>query len=249
MLAVLLVGAWSTALASASTRSFLVQYSGTGTYKFTQETQDSPECGEVFNHLTENTSFSWFTTYDLSIDVLSAGVRSEGAQTIALEDHDQDNEATLDGVATGCQSGNWDCHGEVSPHSGDATLSAFGAANGASAKFTLEAVPKDGFDGDDYGGQWSGDIGPFSCDEYNGLPVLQGIFENPDLDGETGPLFTASFPVKAATWISLPRGHYFKVDISPGHYAPKPETVCFASDGCDHESLDWSGVVKVRRYR
>jgi hypothetical protein len=240
---------WSAALASAAgVRHYLVQYSGTGTYKSTTETQTSPECGEVDDKLTENTSFSWFTTYNITIGVARHRISSGGDKSQSMKDSDKTNDQDMSGVISGCQSGTYDCHGTVDPADGDSELSSFSAGAGGSSKFDVEAVSQDGFTGRDFGGTWDPSLDPFNCDEYDDLPALTGIFRNPNLDGGVGPLFKASFPVKYATWLSLPKGHYFKVDVKPGHYAPKPEYVCYQVDGCDHESLDWSGVVKVRRY-
>jgi hypothetical protein len=35
--------------------------------------------------------------------------------------------------------------------------------------------------------------------------------------------------------------------ISPGHYALPKQQFCSADDGCESETFDWSGVVRVKR--
>jgi hypothetical protein len=53
--------------------------------------------------------------------------------------------------------------------------------------------------------------------------------------------------VKYATLKNLPVHHYYKVHIAPGHYAQPKREFCQPNDGCESESFDWSGVVRVKR--
>ena len=85
--------------------------------------------------------------------------------------------------------------------------------------------------------------GPTSCDEeFTDVPTLLDPVFAPPSQTE------ASFPVKVATLKSLPVGHYFKVKISPGHYAPSiPSYDCQQNDGCENLSWNFDGTVRVTR--
>jgi hypothetical protein len=73
LVGVLLLGAWSAALASARGEAFTVTYSGAGTLIGQTKSLTSPECGDVTEVRNETTHFSWVTHYDLPLLVSGPG--------------------------------------------------------------------------------------------------------------------------------------------------------------------------------
>jgi hypothetical protein len=55
------------------------------------------------------------------------------------------------------------------------------------------------------------------------------------------------FPIKYSTLRTLPRGHYLKLDISPGHYAAKHHNFCFKKRRVLLREVQVAGDVTVRR--
>jgi hypothetical protein len=208
----------------------------------------SPQCGDVTITRTEDTHFSWIDQWHLSLDV-GSGVSSGSAtdKTKAIPGDDNDSTITLDGSGDGCQGGSASCKGESEPEPGwDADVKVQGGDT--STQLTAEGLfgPK-GWTPDDFSGTWADPdsiLGADSCDEYatDFNELLVPLVEVPDE-------FKASFPVKAATWKSLRPGHYFRVKISIGHYAPELPVYdeCQADDGCNSLDFSFDGTVRVTR--
>ena len=96
-----------------------------------------------------------------------------------------------------------------------------------------------GFTGKGFAGGWTFPTG--SCGEnFNRRQLLLPEFGIP-------AQLQARFPVKFQTLNSLPRGHYFRVRISAGHYARAHRNSCFAQGGCLKDQFSWKGVVTVTR--
>jgi hypothetical protein len=109
------------------------------------------------------------------------------------------------------------------------------------SKFRVGGVGSESFRPVDFSGAWNaGD--PGSCANWarqGGTLITQEF-------GITAEIL-ATFPVRYATLKNLPVHHYFKVHIAPGHYAQPKREFCQPNDGCESESFDWSGVVRVKR--
>jgi hypothetical protein len=243
-----LIALWGAALASASTRTYSVSYSGSGHLSSDTVIDLSPQCGDVTITRVENTHFSWIDQWHLSLAVgsgIGGGSATDRALPIAGEDND--STITLDGSGDGCQGGSATCHGQSEPEPGwEAELKVQGGDG--STRLTAEALGgAKGWTPEDFSGTWADPdsiLGAGSCDEYatDFDELLEPLVEVPTE-------FKASFPVRAATWKSLRRGHYFKVRISAGHYAPElpPYDDCESDDGCNSLDFSFSGTVKVTR--
>ncbi len=242
LVGLLLLGAWSAALASAHGEIFTVTYSGAGTLTSRTESVTSPECGDVTEVRNETTHFSWVTHYELPVLVFgSDGVGGASAKTEPQPSALASNESTVTLSDTGCQPGLANCKGESDPQPGhDATFDMSGAAKRARSRVEVGAVGGfAGFTGKGFSGGWGFTSGSCAI-QFNDSQLLRPEF---DVISQ----LTASFPVKVATLESLPVGHYFKVRISAGHYAPAHHDTCFASDGCLKDDFTWHGVVEFRR--
>jgi len=243
-----LLALWSAGFASASTRTYKVTFSGSGHFTSDVDIDLSPDCGDVTITRDEDTYFSWVDQWHLSLSVgskVGSGKAEDKALPIAGEDND--STVTLDGSGDGCMDGRADCKGESEPEPGwDSYLKVQGG------KLTAEGVgPASGGKGwtpKDFSGTWADPdsiLGAGSCDEYAD-----------DFDELLSPLiyvpaeFTASFPVRTSTWKSLKVGHYFKVKISEGHYAPDLpfyDNCDYEANGCHSQHLSFNGTVKVTR--
>ena len=71
LVGLLVLSAWSAALASAHGEIFTVNYSGAGTITSRIQTITSPQCGEVTEVRNETTHFSWVTHYELPVLVFT----------------------------------------------------------------------------------------------------------------------------------------------------------------------------------
>jgi hypothetical protein len=227
-----LVALWGASVASA--RTYEVSYSASGHY--TAETLAPIACGNETEN--EDTHFSWAAQYRLSLSFSSTsfGGASETAQPMAIPG--DDNSSTV--MFSGC-AGDASCHGDSEPAPGNKTqLKVTGASAGSRSRFLVNGLGNKGIKPEDFSGSWSaGD--PGSCESWAQSANL--VTEEFDLYNEV----EAKFPVKYSTMKSLPVGHYFKVHISPGHYAAAKGDFCHADDGCESETFDWSGVVRVKR--
>ena len=96
-----------------------------------------------------------------------------------------------------------------------------------------------GFTGKAFSGGWSFSTGSCAI-QYNDARLLLPEFGVPRQ-------LTANFPVKVSTLASLRVGHYFKVRIHAGHYAPAHRHTCFAAAGCLKDDFSWHGVVEFKR--
>ncbi len=235
---------WSVAMvsaASARTETWSVLYTGSGTLNSKTMSQTSPECGEVTEIYNETTHFSWVTSYKLTMHVGSGGIGGGHDKRDAKASPLASNSSKVTLSDTGCQPGIANCTGEARPQPGQqAVLDVPGAGSGGRSRVEVGAVGGFiGFTGKDFSGGWGFSTG--SCAErFNDIQLLQPEFGMP-------AQLMAKFPVRAATFASLRKGHYFKVHISPGHYAPAQEHTCFASDGCLKDDLSWDGSVKFTR--
>jgi hypothetical protein len=232
---------WSAALVSAKVEHFKVQYTGAGTLSSTLESQTSPECGEVSEVRTENTHFSWVTEYQLGLVIGRLGMGGNSDKHQADPSSLVSNDSTITLKATGCQPGSANCSGESQPQTGhEALLDIPEAGPRGASRVKVQAVGGFvGFTGKAFSGDWNFTSGSCAI-SYNDTPLLQPEFAVP---GE----LEAQFPVKVATLKSLKVGHYFKVKISPGHYAPPHPNDCSADDGCLTDDFDFHGVVKFTR--
>jgi hypothetical protein len=225
---------WHTNAGSAgSTHVYMVSYSGTGSY--TAKTEASVACG--LESRNETTHFSWLAQYRLSL-AFNHGFGSAGDSVQPDAIPGDDNTSTV--AFSGC-AGTAACHGDSQPAPGNkAALKVPAAASGGRSTWLVGGVGYDGFKPEDFSGTWNaGD--PGSCASWASSGTL--IDEEFNISAE----LQARFPVKYATLKSLPRGHYFKVHISPGHYAQPKVQFCQPSDGCESETFDWTGVVRVKR--
>jgi len=243
LVGVLLLGAWSAALASARGEGFNVTYSGAGTLISQTKSLTSPECGDVTEVRNETTHFSWVTHYDLPLLVSGPG----GLQGVPDSAHPEpsslaSNDSTVTLSDTGCQPAIADCAGESDPQPGapDAKFDMTSAASDARTHVKVQAVGGDiGFTGKGFSGGWGFPTGSCAI-QFNDSQLLLPEFGVPTQ-------LAASFPVKVATLESLPVGHFFKIRISAGHYAPAHRDNCFASDGCLKDDFSWHGVVEFKR--
>jgi hypothetical protein len=227
---------------AAHTARFEIDYYGAGQYTAKQTTPTSPGCGEVTNVRTEDTHFSWVTTYKVTMHFGADGFSSHTATGHSKSSPLGDNDSKVDYTETGCQTGSASCHGESEPQPGtSAKLDVPGAKVGGSSRFAVEALGGyEGYTAKDFSGSWTNIAGATSCAQwFEAVPEL--------LVGEYGvpAQQKASFPVHFATLDSLKAGHYFKVTISPGHYAPEQDTHG-CGEGCS-EHLSWKGYVKTTR--
>jgi len=153
----LLLGAWSAALASAHGESFSVIYSGAGTLTSRTESVTSPECGDVTEVRNETTHFSWVTHYELPVLVFgSHGVDGVPARAQAHPSPLASNDSTVTLSDTGCQPGIANCKGESDPQPGhDAMFDMSSAARGARTRIKVGAVGgSTGFTGKGFSGGW-----------------------------------------------------------------------------------------------
>ena len=242
LVVVLLLGAWSAGLASARGETFKVVYSGAGTLTSKTKSLTSPQCGDVTTTRNETTHFSWVTHYELPVVVVgSNGVSGVPASAQAEPSPLASNESTVTLSATGCQPGIANCKGESDAQPGhEAMFDMSSAASGGSSRFKVGAVGGyAGFTGKGFSGGWGFPNGSCAI-EFNDSQLLQPEFGVPTQ-------LQASFPVKVSTLKSLPVGHYFKVRISAGHYAPAHQDTCFPADGCLTDDFTWHGVVEFKR--
>lgn len=238
---VLVLGAWSAALASAHGEIFSVTYSGAGTLTSRVKSLTSPQCGNVTEVRNETTHFSWVTHYDLPVLIFgSHGVDGVPASAQAQRSSLASDKSTVTFSDTGCQTGIGNCSGESDPQPGhQAQFDLPSARRGASTRVKVGAVGGAGFTGKGFSGGWGFPTGSCAI-ELNDALLLLPEFNVP------GQL-EASFPVKVATLASLPVGHFFKVRISAGHYAPAQRHTCVADDGCLKDDFSWHGVVEFKR--
>jgi hypothetical protein len=237
----LLVGCWSAALASARGESFTVTYSGAGQITSRTKSLTSPECGDVTTVRNETTHFSWVTHYEPAVVVIdSHGLSGSPAKAQAEQSSLASNDSTVKLSATGCQPGIADCSGESDPQPGhDAMLDIPDAPSGGRTRAKVGALGGAGFTGKGFSGGWGFTNGSCAI-EFNDSVLLQPEFNVPaELE--------ASFPVRVSTLATLPVGHYFKVRISAGHYAPAHQNTCFPDDGCLKDDFSWHGVVEFKR--
>lgn len=238
----LVLGAWSAAIASAHGEGFTVTYSGAGTLTSQTKSQTSPECGEVTEVRNETTHFSWVTHYELPVLIFGAhGVEGVPASARPQPSPLASNESTVKLSDTGCQPGIANCSGESDTQPGhDANFDMSSAPRGGRSRVKVEAVGGYvGFSGKGFSGGWGFPNGSCAI-QFNDSQLLLPEFDVPNE-------LKASFPVKVATLESLPVGHYFKVRISAGHYAPAHPDTCFPSNGCLKDDFTWHGVVEFRR--
>ena len=210
LVGLLVLSAWSAALASAHGELFTVNYSGAGTITSRIKSITSPQCGEVTEVRNETTHFSWVTHYELPVLIFgSHGLDGVPAKAEAHQSSLASNESTVKLSDTGCQPGIGNCTGESDPQPNhEAAFDIFTSGSCAI--------------------------------NFNDAQLLLPEFGVPTQ-------LTASFPVKVATLESLRVGHYFKVRISAGHYAPAHRHRCFASSGCLKDDFSWHGVVEFKR--
>jgi hypothetical protein len=238
----LVLGAWSAALASAHGEAFTVTYTGAGTLTSQIKSLTSPECGDVTEGRNETTHFSWVTHYDLPVLVLGRqGVDGVPAKAEAHPSSLASNESTVTLSDTGCQPGIANCKGESDPQPGhEAMFDLPSAAKRAKSRVKVGAVGGfAGFTGKGFSGGWGFQTGSCAI-QFNDSQLLLPEFNVPSQ-------LEASFPVKVSTLESLRAGHYFKVRIDPGHYAPAHKDTCFADDGCLKDDFTWHGVVEFKR--
>ncbi len=238
----LVLGAWPAALASAHGEGFEVTYSGAGQLTSRTKSITSPECGDVTEVRNETTHFSWVTHYELPVLIFgSHGVDGVPANAEAHPSPLASNESTVTLSDTGCQPGIANCKGESEAQPGnDAKFDMSSAGKRAKSHVKVGAVGgHTGFTGKGFSGGWGFTTGSCAI-QFNDSQLLLPEFDVPSQ-------LEASFPVKVSTLESLPVGHYFKVRISAGHYAPAHRDMCFASDGCLKDDFSWHGVVEFKR--
>ncbi len=242
LVGLIVLSAWSAAIASAHGERFEATYSGAGTITSRIKSLTSPECGDVTEVRNETTHFSWVTHYELPVLVFTSH-RLDGSPpklrpiNLSLAS----NESTVTLSDTGCQPGIANCKGESDPQPGhEAAFDLSGAPKGGSSRAKVGAVGGfAGFTGKGFSGGWGFTSGSCAI-QFNDSQLLLPEFDVPSQ-------LKASFPVKVATLESLRVGHYFKVRISPGHYAPAHRDTCFADDGCLKDDFSWHGVVEFKR--
>lgn len=238
--------------ASAQAKQFSVSFTGTGAYRSDYSTTTSRDfegpdgqtyTGSCIDYRHEQTDLSWTVPFKIS---LSGSHASDDGSAVApghLPESQIQNDTRPGSDGDGCTqpngqtiAGNGDCVGHTVP-AGTQHLKVSPAGRG---KTTL-AVTGPTFKGADFSGNWTYQSG--SCAQNNngrtlGLP-----------DGPSFPIVLAvAFPVKTKTWASLPRGHYFRVKVRPGHYAAGGLLPINCSAGCVRK-LDWQGQVLVRRIK
>lgn len=231
---------WGTSISSAElahgarAHAFQVSYTATGQYA--ADILAPVACGNETEK--EDTHFSWATQYGLTLPFGSHGfgTATKTAQPDAIPGDDNSSTVSFSGCA-----GTASCHGESEPAPGNKTqLKATGARKGGRSTFTVGGLASDGIKPTDFSGAWSAG-GPGSCASWASQSKL--VTEEFNLPAEV----LAKFPVKYSTLRSLPVGHYFKVHISAGHYALPRQHFCSPNDGCESETFDWTGVVRVKR--
>jgi hypothetical protein len=232
---------WSAALASAKTETFEVNYTGSGTLVSRTQSITSPQCGEVTETRNEDTHFSWVTTYRVTLHLGHSGLSGATAKKDAQSSPLVSNDSTVKLSDVGCQPGISDCNGKSEPQPGQsAVLDIPGAGSGGRSHVKVEAVGGFiGFQGKDFSGSW-GFTGGSCAENNNKLPLLVPEFGVP-------AELQAVFPVSVSTFASLPRGHYFKIHINPGHYAPSHRDNCFQNDGCLKDDFSWNGSIRFTR--
>jgi hypothetical protein len=245
LVAALLLGLPATAVA----KRFSVIYTGSGTYSSNYESDSSNNNGTCRMKRSEDTRFSWASSFSLNV-----GFDLDGSH--AARDTDTPEHGLADNTSTeitfasgpGCRSNSGDstlagssnCHGHDRPTLArvKATLTA-GAVRGH-ARLKVEAFQQ--IEGTGFSGRWfyESDSCAASNDRHP-LLIPSTFLVSREL--------TATFPIKYETLARLKRGHYFRVNVRAGHYAPRSlvnTTPC--GDPCDAH-LDWTGVVTVRRTR
>jgi hypothetical protein len=240
----LVIGAWSASLAFARGEEFSVVYSGAGTITSRTKSLTSPQCGDVTEVRNETTQFSWVTHYGPPVLILdSHGLSGVSDKAEAAQSPLASNDSTVTLSDTGCQPGIADCKGESDPQPGQkASLDVPDAPRGGRTHVKVGAVGGDiGFTGKGFSGGWGFQNGSCAI-QFNDSQLLLPEFGVPTQ-------LEASFPVKVSTLATLPVGHYFKVRIDPGHYAPSHMDNCFADDGCLKDDFSWHGVVEFKRVR
>lgn len=235
-----LPGLWGTSVGSAAiahsarAHTFEVSYTASGHY--TADILAPIACGNETQK--EDTHFSWATQYPLTLSFGSQGFGTATGTDQPNSVPGDDNSSTV--TFSGC-AGSAACHGDSEPAQGSKTqLKATGASEGGRSTFTVGGLGMDGIKPTGFSGTWSaGD--PGSCASWASDSKL--VTEEFNLSAE----ILAKFPVKYLTLKSLPVGHYFKVHISAGHYAMPKQHFCSPDDGCESETFDWTGVVRVKR--
>ena len=235
----LVLSAWSAALASAHGELFTVNYSGAGTITSRIKSITSPQCGEVTEVRNETTHFSWVTHYELPVLIFgSHGLDGVPAKAEAHQSSLASNESTVKLSDTGCQPGIGNCTGNPTRSRITKRHSTSRAPQAREIRVKVQAVGVCGFTGK--ASPWLGFTSGSCAINFNDAQLLLPEFGVP-------AQLTASFPVKVATLESLRVGHYFKVRISAGHYAPAHRHGCFASSGCLKDDFSWHGVVEFKR--
>jgi hypothetical protein len=239
---ILLLGAWSAALASARGETFTVTYSGAGMITSRTKSVTSPQCGDVTEVRNETTHFSWVTHYDPPVLILdSHGFTAGSAKAQAEQSALASNDSMVTLSDTGCQPGIANCKGESDPQPGhEATLDIPDAPRSGRTRVKVGAVGGfAGFTGKGFSGGWGFASGSCAI-QFNDSQLLLPEFNVPRQ-------LEASFPVSVSTLATLPVGHYFNVRISAGHYAPAHRDLCFPDDGCLKDDFSWHGVVEFKR--
>ncbi len=242
LVVVVVLGAWSAAVATARGVQYSVTYSGAGTLTSKLKSLTSPQCGDVTTVRDETTHFSWVTHYDLPLIISGRdGIQGVDTKAEAQQSPLASNESNITNTATGCKTGHSDCTGESDPQPGTkAKVEVPSAALRGRSHVKVQAVGGDvGFTGKGFSGTWDWASGSCAI-QYNDAPLLVPQFDVP-------AQLEASFPVKVSTLESLRPGHYFKVRIDPGHYAPPDNSSCEASVGCLKNDMQWHGVVEFKR--
>ncbi len=242
LVGLLVVGAWTAAVASARGEHFVVTYSGAGTLTSRLKSLTSPQCGDVTEVRNETTHFSWVTHYDLPILIFGRhGLDGVPAEAQPEPSSLASNSSTVTLSDTGCQTGIANCKGESDPQPAHkASFDISSAPRGGRARAKVGAVGGfAGFTGKGFSGGWGFSTGSCAI-EFNDAQLLVPEFNVPKQ-------LAASFPIKVSTLATLPVGHYFKVRIHAGHYAPAHRNSCFAAAGCLKDDFSWHGVVEFKR--
>ena len=243
---------------SAHAKQFTVAFHGSGQYLSDYSTTTSRDytgadgssySGSCTDYRHEQLDFEWSVPFKVSLAIGQKGVKgaSDTGKPVA-PGHPREDEiindtrpgADGDGCVhagdSGTDAGKSDCVGHAIP-AGVEKLKVTSAKSGGR---TLLTVSGPVFTGQDFSGNWAYQSG--SCSQNaDGQPL--GL-----PDGLTFPqVVSATFPVRAARWDTLPKGRYFRVKIAPGHYAPHG-LLPIRCDGCTRK-LDWSGEVRVRRVK
>jgi hypothetical protein len=238
----------ASAPAQAATARFEVSVNGFGKYhssyttKTTRATADFS--GSCIDTRTEDTQLAWTTLFHLTLQLGRKGVAratDAGAPVAHTAARSTVSDETAPGPeGDGCfepstgysTAGSSNCSGDSVP-AGQQVLTVTGAP--AAGRTVLSVT------GPRFEGSWTYYNG--SCAQHqNGRPLVIP-------DGATFPhVLAATFPVSSRTWATLPRGRWFRVKVSPGHYAPADLFPLPCGDGC-HRELSWNGVVRIKRVR